>query len=436
MSKQPLSRRKLLIGSGSAIALPLLASMGGRLPGLRSGLRVAPRRLIFLNFGYGTSKAWYPTTTGFKYQLSEAMAPLERHRQHFSVLGNLSNMASAAGNPHWGCSTFLTSANTRRTPGREFHNDISCDQVAAAQLGRDVRIPSLELSGNPATIEGCGPGASMSWDAQGNSIQGESNHVAFFQRLFGGHGVSLEERRQLLESERSVLDVIRLDAQSISKRVGVEDRDKLDEYFSLIRNIERRLLRDELWLGRPMPETSAEQPPRGLQGTMDIEMMFDLMLLALQTDSTRVITYRLPTNTLLSEFTEQTGLSSPAHQMTHYGSQDTSAYQALVWRDQKLCQLFATLIDKLKATRDVDGQSLLANTLVVMGSGIRTAHIRQNLPILLAGEGGGKLKHGAHHLYTHSEGKLSNLWLSMLRQSGCQLESFADSDGPLTEVFG
>lgn len=424
---QPISRRKMLVGAGASIALPLL----GASP-LRAAKKAAPKRLVFLNFGFGTSKTWYPTTTGVDYQLTGAMESLKQHREKFSVIGNLSNVATPA---HWGCTTFLTSVDTRRTPGRGFHNAISCDQIAANYLGRDVRFGSLEVTGSNDECNGAGPGASMAWDAQGNSITGESDHVSLFHRLFGGGDMTVEERRRLLGREKSVLDAVRSDAKSIAKEVGVEDREKLDEYFTLVRNIEQRLGRDESWLDRPLPSAPIAQPRGGLTGTQDIEMMFDLMVAALQTDSSRVISYRMPTLGLLNEFGEETGTGVGVHNMTHYGNTETHEYKALLWRDRRLCELFSTFIGKLEATRDVDGQSLLDNTLVVMGTGIRTGHQTCNLPILLAGQGGGKVNHGAHYLYKENEGKLSNLWLSMLKHVGCPVDSFANSDGPLTEIF-
>lgn len=153
---------------------------------------------------------------------------------------------------------------------------------------------------------------------------------------------------------------------------------------------------------------------------------------SLPPDSTRVITYRLPTNSLLKEFREN---PVGAHPMTHFGAKNTTAYQQLVWRDRKLCELFATLLDKMKATKETDGSSLLDNALVVMGSGLRTGHRRRNLPLLIAGGGGGGVRQGRHFVYREDETPLGNLWLSMLKQVGCPIDSFADSNGVLDEMF-
>ncbi len=393
-----------------------------------------PRRLIFLNFGYGPSESWYPTEAGAGFTLPEAMQPLERLRDSFSVVSNLTNIQSSGTGAHWGATTFLTGANVRRTPGREFHNDISCDQVAAAHLGRDVRYASLALSGTDDDVQGAGPGSSLSWDALGNPIQGISDPVALFSQLFGDGGMSLEERRLLLDRKRSVLDAVRSDATGVFGEVGKRDKEKVDEYFTLIRNIEKRLARSEAWLDKPKPDAPMSLPSPVLEGTPEIELMFDLMVAALRTDSTRVISYRMPTKSLFAEFEKETGNSAVgSHPMTHFGAKTSVAYKQLVWRDKKICSLFATLLNKMKVIEEVDGSSLLDNTLIAMGSGLHTGHKRRNLPILL---GGGGLNHGINHVYKADETPLGNLWLSMLKHSGCPVDSFADSDGPLSGIFG
>ncbi len=432
--KSKLSRRHLLRGAGATVALPLLESFGGS--SVLAASPAPPKRLVFLNFGYGPSEAWYPTETGANFALTEAMQPLAKLRDSFSVISNLTNVKASGVGAHWGATTWLTGADVRRTPGREFHNAISCDQVAAAHLGKEVRYASLALTGTEQDVTGAGPGTSLSWDELGNPVQGISDQVALFSQLFGDGGMTPAERRHHLNRHRSVLDAVRADAKSVSGVVGTRDREKVDEYFELIRNIEKRIARDEEWLERPKPEAPISEPVAGLQGTERVELMFDLMLAALRTDSTRVITYRMPTNSLLDEFEAETGIRRVgAHPMTHFGGKDSDAYQQLVWRDRKICSLFATLLEKMKAVEEADGSRLLDNTLVVMGSGLHTGHKRQNLPILLGG-GGASVTHGSNYSYTANESRLANLWLSMLKWSGCPVDSFADSDGPLTEMFG
>ena len=426
-----ITRRTILRGTGAAVMLPLIESISRAAPTGKP-----PKRLLFLNFGYGPSEDWYPDTTdsGTDFTLPNAMKPLERHRRSFSVLSNLTNLKASDVGAHWGSTTFLTGADVRRTPGREFHDDISCDQVAAKQIGNDVRYPSLALTGVDAT--GCGPGASLSWDSMGNPIQGIADQVALFSLLFGDGGMTIEQRRHLLNRKRSVLDAVRADAKSVSGLVSSRDKQKVDEYFTLIRSIEARLTRIEEWLSRAKPKSPISEPVSSLDATPGIELMFDLMVAALQTDSTRVISYRLPTNDLLREYGETTGATVVgAHAMTHFGAKTSDAFKQLAWRDMKICDLFSTLLDKLQAVREVDGSTLLDNSLIVLGSSLRTGHRRRNLPILFAGGGGGGIRQGQHIVYKENETPLGNLWFSMLKHVGCSVDSFADSTDTLSEIF-
>jgi hypothetical protein len=429
--KSKFSRRNLLRGVGATVALPLLESHGK--PSSLGSSTTPPKRLVFLNFGYGPSEAWYPTEAGANFALPEAMQPLAKLRDSFSVISNLTNVKASGVGAHWGATTWLTGADVRRTPGREFHNAISCDQVAATHLGKDVRFESLALSGTEQDVTGAGPGTSLSWDELGNPVQGISDQVALFSQLFGDGGMTLAERRHHLIRQRSVLDAVRADAKGVSGIVSARDREKVDEYFELIRNIEKRLGREGAWLDRPKPEAPMAEPASSLKGTERVGLMFDLMLAALRTDSTRVITYRMPTNSLFEEFEAETGTRRVgAHPMTH-SAKGSDGHKQLLWRDKKICSLFATLLEKMKGIEEADGSRLLDNTLVVMGSGLHTGHKRQNLPILL---GGGKsVIHGQNYVYTANESRLANLWLAMLKWAGCPVGSFADSDGPLTEMF-
>lgn len=439
--KPKTNRREFLTAGSSLLALPLLpysgraASVPMSLPSATSSVDGAPKRLIFLNYGFGPSLGLYPEQRGTELILPDAMQPLAPHRETVSFLSNLTNIDTIRRGTHWGSTTFLTGADLGRTPGRAFHNAISCDQVAAQMFAPHVRFPSLVLSAPPEDANnGYGPGSSLSWDAEGNPIHGEHDHIELFEQLFGGDKVA--KRRQEIASGRSVLDALRINAKNVSRNLGSEDRERMDQYFTSVRSIEKGLARDESWLDKPLPEAPFAPPKPKLTGTSAIEMMFDLMVGAFQTDLTRVVTYRMPTPSLLAEFSEETDSGQVgSHPMTHYRTKTSDEYKALTWRDRKLCDLLATLLDKLKATRDVDGRTLLDNTLIVMGSDIRTAHIRTNVPIIVAGGGGGGVQQGKHHIYKESETRLSNLWLAMLKHIGCPVESFNDGQDPLTEMF-
>lgn len=431
-----ITRRLMLKGLGSSVALPLLSSLSSSAfastPLTKSG---KPIRLIWLSYGFGPSEHWYPTEAGPDYRLTPGLEPLVKYRKDFSVLSNLTNTQCVGFGGHDGCSTYLTSTNIARTPGRSFHNDISCDQVAAASLGRDLRFPALTLTGDSKDVAGCGPGSSLAWDAYGNPVHGESDPVRVFSELFGDGGMTLDQQRRMLARDQSVLDAVTSDAKSVANRVGREDKEKLEEYFQSVRDIEGRLKRNAEWVDRPKPKPTLGEPESGLTGTEYIDMMFDLIVAALQTDSTRVATFRMPTNSLLDELAEDTGTRVNAHGMTHWRAIDTHEYRALVWREKKLSTMFASMIDKLRAAKDPDGGTLLENSVVVMGTGLRTGHGRRNVPTLIAGNGGGAIKHGQHRVYEEDVTPLSNLWLGMMRQAGVPVESFADSTGPLDGVF-
>ncbi len=436
MTNNRIHRRDVLRGAGTTLLLPLLGSLGHA---ANTPTGAVPKRLIFLNFGFGPTRAWYPNPneTGADFTLPASMKSLERHLDVFSPISNLTNIEASGIGAHSGATTFLTGANVHRTPGRAFHNSISCDQVAAQHIGKDVRFPSLVLN-SPSTVgksAGYGPGASLSWDAAGNPIYGEADHTTLFNRLFGDGGLSVQRRRELLNQKRSVLDAVRQDAKAVHRRVNATDRNKVDEYYSTIRGIEGKLARSEHWLDRPKPTAPFNEPSASLTGTPGVELTFDLMTAALQTDSTRVITYRMPTESLLREFGEETKLTPVGtHAMSHSTLESSVGYQQATWRDQKLCSLYGTLLDKLKSVQEKDGTTLLDNTLVVMGSGLHAGHQRRNLPILLAG-GGSDVRHRQHYVYKESETPLANLWISMLNYAGCAITSFADSDGVLSEIF-
>ncbi len=425
------SRRQILAGASSVITLPYMSSLFAA----TVAAPVPPRRLVFLNTGFGVSKEFFPNVadTGKSYALPKAMEALTKHREHFSFLSNLSNIASLRVNPHWGATTFLTSSDPQPILGQGFHNSISCDQVAAQFIGKTNRYPSIELT--TSDTAGKGKGLSLAWDANGESLYGEADPLKIFHRLFASQSSSIDSTRNKIRRERSILDATLLDAKSLSNQLNTNDKAKTEQYFSLIRKIEKNLAREEQWMNSPKPKAPFAAPASGLTGTPGALMMFDLMTAALQSDTTRVFTYQLPLASLLDEFAQETGDSVAAHRMTHYGSTETKEYQALLWRDKKLCQLFAALIDKLNKVIEVDGSTLLDNTLIVMGSDIRTGHMRKNVPILLAGGRAGKIQQGQHLAYRQNESRLSDLWLSMLHFAGCPVEKFADSTGGFSNLF-
>jgi hypothetical protein len=236
----------------------------------------------------------------------------------------------------------------------------------------------------------------------------------------------LAERQAMLAQKRSVLDAVLTDARRVQRGLNKTDTDKLDEYFQSVRDIETRLAKDEQWLAVSKPKTSLSEPKPGLAGRDEIELMYDLIVAALQTDTTRIITYRQPVGTLLGSL----GLKIAAHDMTHYTTEDR--LEASQRRDLAQSELLAGLLDKLAATKEPDGSSLLDHTMLAYGSNIRTVHYLDNCPMLLAGRGAG-LKLGQHVVLPHHT-PLCNAWLTVLHGLGIGAEHHGDSTGVVKEL--
>ena len=422
-----LPRRRFLQTSTALIALPFLESLGFRRFASAAAPVAQPKRLLFLGFGWGvTEESWYPkhTEKGPGYTLPAGLAPLERHKSDFSVVQGLANRYTANG--HYGSTFWLTGANEFGEPGQSFHNAISVDQVAAAHLGRDVRFDSLSMDcGTAATTSGHGPGLSLSWDSRGKPIGGPKNPVEAFHALFAKDSTPLEQQKAMLVQRRSILDHALDEARDLQRSLGKTDNAKLDEYLQSIRDIETRLSRDEKWLGVPLPEPGLPEPQPGLAGYEEIKLMYDLMVAALQTDSTRVLTYRQPVSSLLTSL--QIKLDS--HTMSHYHQPRGEILEISQKRDATQSELLAHLLDQLKAAKQPDGTSLFDHTTVVYGSNIRTGHSLDNCPTVLAGRGAGVQL--GHNLVFPKDTPLCNLWLTLLRGCGIAEERHGDSTGPL-----
>jgi hypothetical protein len=430
ISTDPLTRRTTLRGLGATLCLPMLECIGTAKTAAADA--TPPKRLLFLSYGWGVAKDdWFPKETGPDYELPASFKYMERHRKDFSILSNLSN--KNATQAHWGTTTWLTSADVTATPGKKFQNTISVDQLAARVLGKDTRFTSLPLAGPKESNNdgGFGPGLSLSWSDSGNPIAGETNPLGLFDRLFGAGEVPLEERRYQLSKQRSVLDAILHDAKSLQPKLSSTDRDKVEEYFQSVREIEVRLDKADEWLDKPKPKAPFPRPEGKPSTAESIKLTYDLMVAAIQTDMTRVITYRQPTEGLFPEL----GFKIEGHKTTHT-RKGQEPYNAALARDQKQLELVAYLIDKLKALKDVDGTSVFHNTLIAYGGGITINHDVRDTPTMVAGYGGGGLNQGQHYRYESNQTPLANLWYSMLRQVGYETDRFMDSDGKLSGLFG
>lgn len=427
MRQNHFNRRHFLRGAGAIVALPALESLGFRQFASAAVTKavVPPKRSVFLSIGFGVTKeTWFPDVSkiGTDYQLSEGLSPLARHQSDFTVVQGCSNKFS--NEAHWGSTFWLTGANRYSVPGQNMANSISADQVVAKHLGQDTRFGSLQLNGSD--LQGHGPGLSMAWDQRGKPVAGHDDPVQIFHKLFSADKMPLEQRQAAIAENRSVLDAIMTDAKRVQRGLSKKDNDKIDEYFQGIRDIETRLNKDEDWLDVPKAKAPLDEPQSGLKGKAEIEIMQDLMVAALQTDSTRALTYRMPGQTLLQSL----DLKSSAHNVSHYSPGERM--EASKVRDKTHSELLARLIDKLKATKEADGSSLFDHTAVAFGSNISSIHYLTNCPTILTG-GGANLKLG-QHLVLSKDTPLCNVWLTMLQGMGIDIERHGDSSGIVKQL--
>ena len=422
-----LSRRHFLRSASALIALPAMESLGFRRFASAAKPAQPPKRLIFLGFGWGiTTETWFPDpkTPGTDYVLPEGLKPLARHKSDFTVVQGLCNKYSNEG--HWGSTMWLTGANRFAEPGQNFHNSISADQVAAAVLGLETRFASLQLNGSEnAEASGHGPGLSMAWDVSGKPVGGQKGPLEAFHRLFAKDSTPVEQQRAMLAQKRSILDTVLSNAHTLQKDLSRADKTKLDEYFQGIRDIETRLSKEETWIGVPRPEPPMVPPEGSLAGREEIRIMYDLMIAAMQTDSTRVMTYRQPVSTLLTSL----GIKVAPHDMSHYHSTLGEKLEASKQRDLAQSELLAGFIDKLKATKEADGSTLFDHVALAYGSNIRTEHNLDNCPTLLTGKGA-RLQLG-QSLVLPKDTPLCNVWLTLLHGIGVNAERHGDSTGPV-----
>lgn len=423
------SRRHFLRSASALIALPALESFGFRkLAPAANPENTRPKRAVFLNFGWGvTNETWFPDLkqTGADYILPPGLVPLARHKADITVVQGLSN--KFANEAHWGSTFWLTGANRYAEPGQSMHNSISVDQVAAMQFGKETRFASLQLNSPDVNNSGHGPGLSLAWDSRGKPVAGLDNPVFAFHKLFSADTTPLAERQAMLLQKRSVLDAVLTDAGDLQRSLNKTDTAKLDEYFQSIRDIETRLGKDEQWLNVLKPKAALKEPKEGLAGRDEVALMYDIIVAALQTDSTRVITYRQPVGTLLQSL----AIKVAPHDMSHYSPGDRM--EASQKRDIAQSELLARLIDKLKATKEPDGTSLFDHTVLAYGSNIRTIHYLDNCPTILTGGGAG-LKRG-QHISLPKNTPLSNAWLTLLHGIGVKAERHGDSTGIIKELI-
>lgn len=411
------SRRRFLRNAAGAIALPMLESLRPLLAddeGERSS--ASAKRLVCTGSYLGYHReSIYPTQVGSGYQLSPILQPLARHRDQFTILSGLDHRPPKAdGHDTW--QTYLT-GQTR--------DSISLDQWAAAWIGKATRYQSLQLSAGKAKFP-------MNRDAKGKPMPMITRPSVLYRKLFA---IPQDQERQnyILKSGQSALDAALEDAKRLSRTVSGTDRKKLDEYFDALREVERRVQKRLDPIGSAVPQTDYKAPEYDpIAPSLMIEaeeMMYDLMALALETDSSRVVTLFLGGEGQVFTIDGNT-LKTGYHLLSHHGN-DPEKIAELVKIEREHMYCLARFLDKLKCKTDADGRSLLDSTLVLSGTGIgdANAHVNNDLPTVIAGGG---LKHG-QHIKAEKDRLLGDLFITMLQQLGIDVDRFSNASHNLNE---
>lgn len=439
-----LSRRTILRGLGATVALPWLEAMGPQSSWVHAAnpSQAAPNRLAILYVPNGCNMAdWTPATEGTDFELPHILKPLEPVRSQVCVLTGLTaDKARAngdgAGDHARALAAFLTGAQPRKTDGTDIRAGISVDQVVASRMGHLTRLPSLEIGCEASAMAGscdsgysCVYSSTMSWRSSTQPLPKEVNPRLVFERLFGNEKDSRRAEREA--ARKSILDFIRDDTKQVAQRLGSSDQRKLDEYFSSIRDIEVRMERASSF--EPL-ETPDFPKPEGVPGDYaeHLRLMCDLLVLAFQADITRVSTFVLANEGSNRPYPF---ISVPEghHDLSHHGN-DAAKKQKIRDINTFHMQQFAYLLQKLQSIPEGDG-TLLDHCMIAYGSGNSdgNAHNHDDLPVLLAGSGGGTIYPGRHIRY-EKETPLNNLWISLLDRMEINLDQLGDSTGRLPNL--
>lgn len=450
------NRRSFLRGLGACVALPALETLlPGRLAaaGVDPSARLAttatgaPLRFGVVYFPNGAIQPnWWPKGEKTDFELGPTMAPLQAVKNRIQVLGGMDQVNATpgpdgAGDHARASGTFLTGVRVKKTAGADIHAGISIDQVMAAKVGHLTRFPSLELtcdsvrkSGNCDSGYSCAYQYNLSWRSPTTPVAPEPNPRLLFERLFGAgtHGERLASLRRRQREQRSILDFVMDDAHSLEKQLTYRDKQKLDEYLVSVREIEERIQRAERF-GKPAdPDLPT---PDGIPAGFEeyVQVMFDMMALSFQTDSTRIATFLLANEGSNRPFPE-IGIAEGHHSLTHHmNKQDMIDKVAQI--DLWYMRQFGRFLEKMEQTKDVDGHSLLHNSMIIYGSGNADGnrHTHTNLPLILAGAGGGALTPGRFAKFDSVP--MSNMLLGLAERMGARdVPRLGDSTGRLDAI--
>ncbi|MDY3557293.1 DUF1552 domain-containing protein [Gemmata sp. JC717] len=441
-----ISRRTALKGLGTAIALPFLESFASAAPA--SVAAAAPKRLAFVYVPNGVNMSqWTPSVTGALSELTGTLEPLNAHKEYVNVISGLALDKARAngdgpGDHARAMSAFLTGRQPRKTHGADIRAGMSADQHVASVIGDQTRFPSLELgiergqqAGNCDSGYSCAYSSNLSWRGESTPNAKECDPKAVFERLFSGNDPKeLAEARAKRELyNKSVLDFVMEDAKGLNATLGSGDQKKLDEYLSSVREVELQIQKAREANKKPVAKPDMAAPtgiPKEVQDHM--RLMADLMVLAFQTDLTRVATLPFANDGSNRPY-KMIDVPEGHHDLSHHG-RDPKKLEKIAKINAFHMQQFAYLVGKMKAVKEPNGSCLLDNVMLVYGSGIGDGdrHNHDDLPILLAGKGGGTITGGRHIVFPkRSDVPLTNLYLALFERMGAPAKAFGDSTGVL-----
>lgn len=440
-ARKSLSRRTVLRGAGTALALPLLDAMipamtaSAATPAAAQNLRRVG--YIYMPMGFNPAE-WIPKGDSLG-ELSPSLSPLAAVKDQVTVLTGMDLQNAYPGSHATSNSAFLSAAKAKRTESTDYYLGTTVDQIAARHIGAQTQLPSLELSMDLlSTVGQCDNGYAcvyqnnLSWSSPTTPLPSEAHPRIVFETLFGDGGTP-EQRAAALRKRASLLDSVTAEVKRLKDRVGAADRNKIDGYLESIREVERRIAGAEATAkDNPLPDLDR---PVGVPAAYadHARLMFDLQLLAFQGDITRVVSFQLAREASTRTYPE-IGVPDPHHPVTHHGN-NPEKLAKIAKINRFHVSLFAEFLEKLQATPEADG-SLLDHTLYMYGSGMgdSDAHDHSNLPVLVAGGAAGNMRGGRHIRYKEPT-PLANLHLTLLNKVGVPLETFADADGTVDELF-
>lgn len=440
LTRKALPRRTFLRGLGASLALPLLDAMVPAATPLVKTAANPVRRLgyIFLPMGCDQSR-WTPPGNGKLGELSPILTSLAPVQDQVTVITNLELPCAYPGGHATSNAAFLSCAKAKLTESNDYYLGTTVDQIAAREIGRDSPVASLELAMDLLQVVGqcdngyaCAYQNNLSWSSPTTPLPAEAHPRLVFESLFGDGGTPAE-RRAAWQRRASLLDAFGADLARLNRELGPADRGRLSQYLESVRAVEHRIQRAEAEAqDHPLPDLDR---PLGVPAAYaeHARLMFDLQVLAFQSDVTRVITFQLARETSNRSYPE-IGVPDPHHPLSHHGN-DPAKIARLAKINQFHVSLFAEFLGKLRAVREGNG-TLLDHSLLLFGSGIGNpnVHDHTNLPILVAGGAAGGMK-GGRLLRNERPVPLANLHLALLDKVGVKLDRFGDSTGKLSEVF-